>query len=173
MKKALFGPTPAIDNSSNVAWAIRETNYTLGYYKAKKLDQARALRFLIHFAGDIHQPLHAATMFDQNVFPPPVGDEGGNKFPIQGANQSELHACVAFHIRCACCIAPTRQLECPNTVLTPCYPSPVPPCARVCTHRFWDSGAGQWQADQWRPLNSSGTAWLDGWATKITDAYPR
>jgi hypothetical protein len=34
--------------------------------------KANALRFLVHFAGDIHQPLHAITN----------GDRGGNCFPV-------------------------------------------------------------------------------------------
>jgi hypothetical protein len=38
-----------------------------------------ALRLLIHYIGDIHQPLHAATRLDNNY---PKGDAGGNFFPL-------------------------------------------------------------------------------------------
>ncbi len=49
--------------------------------KTSKDDQARAqaLRFIIHFVGDIHQPLHCATRVTQNF---PEGDRGGNDFVI-------------------------------------------------------------------------------------------
>ena len=40
--------------------------------KAKGKKKADALRFLIHFVGDIHQPLHCATN----------GDRGGNCVPV-------------------------------------------------------------------------------------------
>ena len=45
--------------------------------------RAEALKFLIHFVGDIHQPLHCA---DNN-------DKGGNKITIMaGAKRTNLHA---------------------------------------------------------------------------------
>ncbi|MBM3728450.1 MAG: S1/P1 nuclease [Acidobacteria bacterium] len=40
------------------------------------------LRFLIHFLGDIHQPLHAATNHDA----------GGNCLPVQGIGAGNLHS---------------------------------------------------------------------------------
>ena len=40
------------------------------------------IRFLIHFIGDLHQPLHIITMYSDN-FLPPGGDNGGNSFLIQ------------------------------------------------------------------------------------------
>ncbi len=43
---------------------------------------AEQLKFLIHFLGDIHQPLHCATN----------ADAGGNCIPTSGFGQSELHA---------------------------------------------------------------------------------
>jgi hypothetical protein len=39
---------------------------------ADALERANALRFVLHFAGDIHQPLHATTN----------GDRGGNCVPV-------------------------------------------------------------------------------------------
>lgn len=38
------------------------------------------LRFLVHFVGDLHQPLHAATMYSAEF---PDGDLGGNYYKIQ------------------------------------------------------------------------------------------
>jgi hypothetical protein len=48
-------------------------------------EQAQALRFIIHFVGDIHQPLHCATRVDKTHL---EGDRGGNDFLIKipGAN---------------------------------------------------------------------------------------
>lgn len=42
-------------------------------------EQAEALRFVIHFVGDIHQPLHCATKVDGAHH---EGDEGGNLLHI-------------------------------------------------------------------------------------------
>lgn len=48
-------------------------------------ERAQALRFIIHFVGDIHQPLHCATRVDSAH---PEGDRGGNEFNVRvpGAN---------------------------------------------------------------------------------------
>lgn len=48
-------------------------------------ERAQALRFLIHFVGDIHQPLHSATRVSKAL---PNGDRGGNLVSIKvpGAN---------------------------------------------------------------------------------------
>jgi hypothetical protein len=48
-------------------------------------EKARALRFVIHFVGDIHQPLHCSTRVTSAL---PEGDRGGNDFMVgvRGAN---------------------------------------------------------------------------------------
>lgn len=52
-------------------------------------EQAQALRFVIHFVGDIHQPLHCATRVDSAH---PKGDQGGNLFTIKvGGKIVKLH----------------------------------------------------------------------------------
>jgi len=38
------------------------------------------MRLLIHYVGDIHQPLHASTRLTDKY---PEGDRGGNKFKIK------------------------------------------------------------------------------------------
>lgn len=38
-----------------------------------------AMRLLIHFMGDIHQPLHCLTRINDDL---PVGDKGGNAFKL-------------------------------------------------------------------------------------------
>jgi hypothetical protein len=47
-------------------------------------EQAKNLAFLIHFVGDIHQPLHCECLFN-STFPAttyPDGDRGGNRFMV-------------------------------------------------------------------------------------------
>lgn len=52
--------------------------------------QAQALRFIIHFVGDIHQPLHCATMVSSAH---PDGDRGGNLVAINVAGKkTNLHS---------------------------------------------------------------------------------
>jgi hypothetical protein len=47
-------------------------------------------RYLIHVVGDVHQPLHAASLFDDDKFK--NGDRGGNLFEIKFNNHIDnLH----------------------------------------------------------------------------------
>jgi len=38
-----------------------------------------AMRLLVHYVGDLHQPLHAADRLNSRY---PKGDAGGNFFPV-------------------------------------------------------------------------------------------
>jgi hypothetical protein len=80
-------PPPQEDN---VVWAIGSAHSTVYSKKASALDKARQLRFILHFVGDVHQPLHAATYFSSQF---PIGDRGGNSWNISGFPwTTELHA---------------------------------------------------------------------------------
>lgn len=81
---------PAVGNTTNNPWAISNAVKTLTTKYSAILDRAQWLRFLIHFVGDIHQPLHAAVLYSQQ-FPPPVGDMGGNLYMISGVGVKDLH----------------------------------------------------------------------------------
>lgn len=87
-------------HSGNVVVAIR-------YYAAKlqaaeksgsdatAQDRADYLSWVIHFVGDVHQPLHCVTVTSPlpNYTPPSRGDVGGNGFVIKGMGRiRELHA---------------------------------------------------------------------------------
>ncbi len=61
-------PTP------NIVTALDE-NVQILKTSTDKNAQAQALRLIIHFVGDIHQPLHSASRVDQAN---PEGDRGGN-----------------------------------------------------------------------------------------------
>ncbi len=76
---------PAFD----VVQAIRQNITALQSTNATVTDQATNLRFLLHFVGDIQQPLHCSTaMFAAQ----PGGDAGGNGFTLIPPSWSNLHA---------------------------------------------------------------------------------
>jgi hypothetical protein len=86
------GMVNATGPETNIVWAINNILNTLQGQTAQTapLETSMALRYLIHFLGDLHQPLHATTLWS-NVFP--NGDQGGNLFPIEfNSDIKELHA---------------------------------------------------------------------------------
>jgi hypothetical protein len=90
-----------IPNQYNVTWAISQMKWDLKFAtpeghptKAPNVmdtfTTSMDLRFLIHYIGDVHQPLHATSRFTADF---PNGDYGGNAFKLnktQGID--ELHA---------------------------------------------------------------------------------
>lgn len=77
-----------VDNPTNVVAAIQQCILILQDPAANVTNQSRALRYLIHFVGDIQQPLHCSTGVTTNK---PTGDAGGNSFSLAGA-WSNLHS---------------------------------------------------------------------------------
>ena len=49
---------------------------------------------MIHIIGDIHQPLHATTLFSEDEFP--AGDKGGNDFKIVYLKKKSLNNLHSF-----------------------------------------------------------------------------
>ena len=49
----------------DVVWAIGNFCSVLGNKKSKAQDREEALKFLVHFVGDIHQPLHVGNGTDR------------------------------------------------------------------------------------------------------------
>lgn len=84
----LFPTNGVANDPSNVVVAIRSCITRLQDPTQSLSNQAVALRFLIHFCGDITQPLHCSTGVTTNM---PTGDAGGNDFDLNGT-WSELHA---------------------------------------------------------------------------------
>jgi len=74
----------------NVVTALNQYTATLRDPNATLTNRATALRYVLHFVGDIQQPLHAANGISIS-HPPPGGDAGGNSFSLKGTF-SELHA---------------------------------------------------------------------------------
>lgn len=80
-------PKPVITGAEDVVWAINSATDHLSSRKEDDqgksksiLGKSIAMRNLIHFVGDIHQPLHTTGQFSASL---PDGDEGGNLFPIK------------------------------------------------------------------------------------------
>jgi hypothetical protein len=82
-------PTNGVAAASyDVVRAINFCLQQLGSTTTSQSNQAVYLRYLIHFVGDIHQPLHASTA----VFAGSTGgDGGGNGFSISGT-WNNLHS---------------------------------------------------------------------------------
>jgi hypothetical protein len=72
-------PVTAHADPENAVWAIDRFTKILSDRSKSDSDRADALRFLIHFVGDIHQPLHATA---RDTAALPNGDRGGNDFHI-------------------------------------------------------------------------------------------
>lgn len=73
----------------NVVWAINQSEQVLQSPHANPYEKAVFLRFLIHFVGDAHQPLHCAERYSRQF---PQGDESGNLFPVKDSYVQNLHA---------------------------------------------------------------------------------
>jgi hypothetical protein len=86
------GYDPARDCAGGncVTYQIHRLAAVLGDPRANPTDRQYALMFIVHFVGDIHQPLHCETDFSK--FPPPEGDQGGNK-----VNLTYLGKSAKFH----------------------------------------------------------------------------
>jgi len=72
----------------NVIQTIRLARRMLARPDADKADKAVMLAWLIHTVGDVHQPLHAAALYSQHLFP--KNDRGGNAIPTE--HNGNLHA---------------------------------------------------------------------------------
>ena len=101
--------TKALDE--NVVWAISRFKSRLADKKALPSQRAEALRYLVHFVGDVHQPLHNVAR-DTDAFP--TGDRGGNDFAIKPGNglpdwNTNLHR--VWDSGCGAFAAPMRAWE--------------------------------------------------------------
>ncbi|HLB56266.1 MAG TPA: S1/P1 nuclease [Coxiellaceae bacterium] len=79
---------PPTFNSQNVVWAILRAEKIVADTKENNARRAKYLSFLIHFVGDIEQPLHCTTLYDTQF---PQGDHGGNDYLIHSPIANNLH----------------------------------------------------------------------------------
>ena len=83
-------PTPQDD----VLFGIARSEAVIKSTNSTEADRAVMASFLIHLVGDVHQPLHCATLFNQD-FHPPEGDRGGNNVFVRataGGSAIKLHS---------------------------------------------------------------------------------
>lgn len=83
-------PVPTgLPEPDNIVKAL-EDNVNILKTSTDENEQAQALRLIIHFVGDIHQPLHCAARVSAAN---PNGDQGGNLVKIKvGTKQTNLHS---------------------------------------------------------------------------------
>ncbi|MCH7903991.1 MAG: S1/P1 nuclease [Armatimonadetes bacterium] len=67
----------------NVVWAIDRFTKQLADATLTEEQRADALRYVLHFVGDAHQPLHNVARDTERY---PNGDRGGNEFAIKPGN---------------------------------------------------------------------------------------
>ena len=89
----------------NVVWAIEKFTKQLADAASTEAQRAEALRYVLHFVGDAHQPLHNVA---RDTARTPNGDRGGNDFAINPGNvlpswNTNLHrvwdsGCGAFEL---------------------------------------------------------------------------
>lgn len=72
----------------NVVWAINQSMAVLMSPQAQTYQKAWFFRFLVHFVGDIHQPLHTTALFNRQF---KHGDRGGTRYVIQSPIAADLH----------------------------------------------------------------------------------
>lgn len=88
---------PEID-LHNSTWATSELKHTINSQDRSKvitneLTNSIALRFLIHFIGDMTQPLHSAEKYSSKY---PTGDLGGNKIKVTTDFRSDIRNLHAY-----------------------------------------------------------------------------
>jgi hypothetical protein len=72
------------------SWASAMATLTKETLESAPFETSFSLRFLIHLAGDIHQPLHCTMLWNSQF---PKGDLGGNFFKIPFSSDiKQLHA---------------------------------------------------------------------------------
>lgn len=87
-------PAPAGPAPHDVVGAIVHNLTLLGDREQPAADRAIALCWVLHLIQDVHQPLHACTLYSARF---PDGDAGGNRFlvtrsPFDARSQTNLHA---------------------------------------------------------------------------------
>jgi hypothetical protein len=83
-----FEPAPSPDDDA--LFGIAQSEKVLSDKSVSPEERAVALSWLIHLIGDLHQPLHCASLFGANY---PAGDKGGNEFFVMPARRGiKLHS---------------------------------------------------------------------------------
>lgn len=73
-------PLKNISDTDNAGWAVVQLEKIVQNNQANPYERARALAFLVHIVGDLHQPLHTVARLSAAH---PDGDQGGNLFSVR------------------------------------------------------------------------------------------
>jgi len=84
LKPRRFAVKPDASPTDNILCGITQCEDMLQNTGTSDTLRAVYLSWLIHLIGDLHQPLHCATLVTA-VYPPPIGDRGGNHFYVKPA----------------------------------------------------------------------------------------
>ncbi|WP_024512447.1 S1/P1 nuclease [Bradyrhizobium sp. ARR65] len=88
--RSTYDPDADCRNGACVVDAIARFRTVLADCSKPAADRLEALKFLVHFVGDVHQPLHATDRWDAYTG---KDDQGGNLIPVMFFGQStNLHA---------------------------------------------------------------------------------
>lgn len=78
-----YEPEQQCRDGNCVVEALKAQTALLGDRSRPDAERAQALKFVVHFVGDVHQPMHAGY----------AHDKGGNDFQVQFANRgTNLHS---------------------------------------------------------------------------------
>jgi hypothetical protein len=78
-------------NADNILNALRRRIEEVRSADKPAKDRAVALCWVLHLIGDLHQPLHAVSLYS-SLFPDADGDRGGNLFGVKvGGRPTNLH----------------------------------------------------------------------------------
>ena len=90
LKPPSFPVEPGPEPTDDILYGIRHCEKVLSDTKAPAQERAAYLSWLIHLIGDLHQPLHCASLFSETY---PAGDKGGNEFYVKPATKGiRLHS---------------------------------------------------------------------------------
>ena len=80
-------PTSVHEPALNAVQALKKSVAELNNPKTPAPQKAVALCWVLHLAGDLHQPLHGAALFSAGRFRQlPMGDKGGNDILVHDPN---------------------------------------------------------------------------------------
>ena len=83
--------SPPMRQNLNIVQALRGNLQIWKSDSASEGEKAVAFCWILHLAGDLHQPLHTVALFSKEFFP--KGDRGGNSIQVVwGGETKNLHA---------------------------------------------------------------------------------
>ena len=89
LKPSRFRVEPDASPADNILYGIAQCERVLSDRKATPEQRGAYLSYLIHLIGDLHEPLHCASLFNSAY---PAGDKGGNDFFVKPASRGiSLH----------------------------------------------------------------------------------